>query len=134
MSDMTNYLERQVYEWMRGVQMPTPPGTLYVALFTVAPSETAAGTEVSSSGTAYTRMAVTLPASSAPGDGSGAIASAINFPTATGGGWGTVVAVALMDASSAGNALMWKAISPSVAVAAGDSLRFDAAGLSVTFN
>ena len=74
MSDLSNYMERNIYEWFRGNQMPTPPATLYVALFTVAPGEATAGTEVSTSGTAYARQVVTLPASSAPGDGAGSIA------------------------------------------------------------
>src|SRR5690348_8635519 len=107
MADMTNYFERLVYEWLRGNQMPTPPSTLYLALFTVMPGESSAGTEVSTSGTGYARMVVTLPASSAPGDGSGANSAIINFPTALAAwhGGGGVVGAALMDAASAGNAL-----------------------------
>jgi hypothetical protein len=129
MADMSNYLEEQIYNWLRGTAMPSAPATLYVALFTTAPTESTAGTEVS--GGSYARQAVTLPAYSA-GSGGGSNSAIVNFPTAT-GSWGTVVAVGLMDAASAGNLLMYKAIS-SQAVASGQSIRVDASALTVTFN
>jgi hypothetical protein len=129
-SDMSNYLERQVYEWMRGTAMPSAPAAIYLGLFTVAPGESSAGTEVT--GGSYARQAVTLPASSAPGDGSGANSAIINFPTAS-GSWGTVVAVGIFDAVSGGNLLMYKTVT-NFTVSSGESARVDASGLTVTFN
>ena len=57
MSAMSDYLENKMVDQLfRGQAAPTT-STLYVALFTAAPSDSGGGTEVS--GSAYARVAVT---------------------------------------------------------------------------
>lgn len=94
----------------RNTAPPTPPTSLYVALFTVTPASSGAGgTEVT--GGSYARVAVTT-GTSGSGAGSGwtdptATNSSTNvadtvFPTAT-APWGTVVSAGLYDAPTGGN-------------------------------
>lgn len=83
---------------LRGVAF-TPPGSRYVALYTVAPTSAGGGTEVT--GGAYVRQSVTF---AAPSGFACANSGLITFPTPT-VAWGEVLAVAILDASTAGNML-----------------------------
>lgn len=79
----------------------TPPGTLYVALFTVLPNiSTYGGTEVSGSGTSYARVAITKDTGWTGPTGSPATeynnTSDLTFPTPT-GNWGTIVGAGLFN-------------------------------------
>lgn len=98
-----------------------PKRPIYVALYTVAPSDSGGGTEVS--GGAYARVAV-QPADaawSAP-DGTGGLTdnvAAITFPAPT-ANWGTVVAFGIHDRLTGGNLLVHGAITPNKTVNNGD--------------
>lgn len=106
----------------------TTPITPYVALFTVAPTDSTAGTECS--GGSYARVAANGKWAT-PAAGSVANNAVITFPTAT-GSWGTVVAFAIMSASSAGSVLMWGALGTSKAIASGDTPSFAISALTLT--
>ncbi len=123
MSDMTNAYEEELYE---AVRADTP----HLALFTAAPTESAAGTEVAGNG--YARMPITLPAYNS-GIGGGATAVQFDFPAAS-GTWGVIVAVGIFDALSAGNLRLYKAITPTAQIVAGMSVRVSAGGLTVAFD
>lgn len=125
--NLTDYLEQAYINWLRGSQMPTPPGTLYIALFTTATDDTGAGTEVSGGG--YARAAIAL---SAPG-AAGAVSNAaqVPFPIAT-GSWGTVTHAALMSAASGGNMLVQGILSASKAIASGERFVFDPTQVAFT--
>lgn len=81
----------------------TPPGTLYVALFTTLPAADGTG-GVEVSGGSYARLAVTNNNTNFPGASSGAKVNGTAWtwdaPTAN---WGTLVGCALMSASSGGD-------------------------------
>lgn len=84
---------------LRGVTY-TSPSTVYAALYTVAPTDSTGGTEVSDP--SYARQAVTFSApSGSPSSTSNT--NQLDFPIAT--TTYTVVAVAICDASSGGNQL-----------------------------
>lgn len=88
-----------------GLQNSATEGSLYVALFTAAPSDSAAGTECNY--TSYARVAVAR--SSAGWTVSGANcsnAAAVTFPACT-GGTNTAVAFGILTASSSGDLLFW---------------------------
>ncbi len=104
----------------------TPPSTIYVALYTAAPGVGGGGTEVS--GGAYGRQTVTF---SAPINGVTSNTVDINFPIAT-LDWGTIVAFALLDASSGGNLLYFGNLSSPRAISTNDQARFPAGQLTVT--
>ena len=108
-------------------QIPfTPPATIYVALYTVAPTAGGGGTEVS--GGAYGRQTVAF---SAPTSGMSTNTADINFPIAT-VAWGTIVAFALLDASSGGNLLYFGNLSTPRTINVNDQPRFPAGQLVVT--
>jgi hypothetical protein len=110
------------------------PTTLYVALYTAAPTSAGGGTECT--GGSYARSAVTnnltnFPSASGGGPGVKANGTAVTFPTAS-AGWGTVVAFGVFDASSGGNLLYWGTLTTSRAVALGDTPSFAIGALTVT--
>ncbi len=125
MSSFTDYLEDRVLNHIFRNTASTAPATVYLALFTVTPSDTGGGTEVSTGG--YARQAITFGASSG-----GAIAntSAVAF-TAAGANYGTVVAVAVMDALTVGNMLAWDGITSAI-VNDGDTINFPIGDIDIT--
>lgn len=117
MSGFSDYTENKLGDFLLRGQAYTPPATVYVALFTAAPSDSAAGTEVT--GGSYARVAVACSMANFSGTQSAGSTTAstgtngqfsnngtITFPTPT-ADWGTVVATALMDASSGGHVVLW---------------------------
>ena len=128
MSGFSDYLEDKVLEHVFGGNAFTAPSTLYVALYTVAPSDTGGGTEVS--GGAYARQTATFTVSGTnPTTASNT--AAIEYPTAT-ADYGTVVAVGVLDASSSGNLLAYSTLDSSKVVSSGDVFRFNAGDLDIT--
>lgn len=103
---LSDYLEGKLMDHILGNTAFTAPATVHMALFTVSPSDTGGGTEVS--GGSYARVAITNNTTNWPNFSAGLKSSgtAINFPTPT-ADWGTVVAWGLFDAASAGNLLFW---------------------------
>ena len=128
MAEISDYYENQIIDHMLRAVAFTPPATVYVALFTAAPTDAGGGTEVS--GGAYARQAVTLSAASA---GATSNSADVTFPAAT-ANWGTVVALGLFDAETAGNLLMWTNLDVSKAVNSGDTAKFNTGDLDITFD
>ena len=130
MAGFSDYLEDKVLDHVFGGVSYTAPSTLYVALYTVAPDDTGGGTEVTTAGTAYARQTATFTVSgTSPTTASNS--AAIEYPTAT-ANYGTVVAVGILDASSAGNLLAYADLDTSKVVSSGDVFRFDAGDLDIT--
>lgn len=135
MANMSDYLEVELRKHIFRTGSFTKPSALYVALFTVTPSDSGGGTEVT--GGSYARVqrdpldANWTAASST--DGLTDNAAAITFPTPT-ANWGTVVAFGIFDASTSGNLLIWGPITPNKTVNNGDPAPSFATGaLDVTF-
>jgi hypothetical protein len=126
MAEFTDFMENKIIDHMLRAQAYTPPATVYVALFTSAPSDAGGGTEVS--GGSYARQAVTLAAAAG---GASENSAAITFPQAT-ADWGTVTHLALMDALTGGNMLMHSPLDASKTVNNGDTFKFEAGDLDVT--
>ena len=130
MSAATNYLENEVLDHVlgKGTRDFTSPTSLYVGLLTaVSDGEAASWTEVS--GTNYARTSVAFGAASS---GSATNSADVEFPAAGSGGWGTVTHIAIFDASSAGNALFYGALSASRAVDEADIFTIVAGNLSIS--
>lgn len=107
---------------------PLPSGTFEVGLFTSAPTDSSAGTEVVTSGTAYARQAVSSWTTSTAGLVSNT--SDINFPTATGPGWGTIVAIGVFK----GTTLIAHADVTGKQITAGDTVKIMAGDLDITLD
>lgn len=127
MAGFSNYLETAVLNHVFGASAYTAPTTLYLALYTAAPSDTGGGTEVS--GGSYARQTVAFTVS---GD-TASNTSAIEFPTAT-ASWGTVVYVGVFDALTSGNLLAYAALTTNKAIDSGDVLRVPAGDLDITLD
>ena len=128
MAGFSDYLEDKVLEHVFGGNAYTAPTTLYVALYTVAPTDTGGGTEVS--GGAYARQSGAFTVSGTnPTTASNS--AAVEYPTAT-ADYGTVVAVGIFDALSSGNLLAYANLTTSKVVSTGDVFRFNTGDLDVT--
>jgi hypothetical protein len=128
MAGFSDYLEDKVLDHVFGGNAYTAPSTLYVALYTVAPTDTGGGTEVS--GGSYARQSGAFTVSGTnPTTASNT--AAIEYPTAT-ADYGTVVAVGILDASSSGNLLAYADLTTSKVVSNGDVFRFNTGDLDIT--
>lgn len=121
MAGKSDYLENKILNFIFNGGSFTAPATVYIGLFTSAPTDAGGGTEVS--GGSYARVAITCNTGNFPTTSTGLIqnANVHNFAQAS-AGWGTVVAFGIFDALSSGNLLYWGTISPSKTVASGDTL------------
>jgi len=117
MSSFSNYLEDAVLNYVfRNSGTPTSAG-VHLALFTVAPTDAGGGTEVSGNGYARQETAFGAPSG-------GAIANTVAEAfTASGGSFGTIVAIGIFDASTGGNMIAFDGIT-SATVGDGDTISF----------
>lgn len=122
----TDYLETNLLNHVLRNTAYSSPTTVYVALFTAAPTDAGGGTEVT--GGAYVRESVAFDA---PVGGQVVNSADVLFPIAT-LDWGTIVAFALFDASSSGNMLYYANLTASRDILTGDQLRFPAGQLIVS--
>ena len=128
-----NTLRNAILDHALGGPDYTRLGTVYIALFTAAPTSAGGGTEVSTSGTNYARYSLTNNTSEwgAAASGVKANLNLIDFGTAT-ANWGTVVAGAIMSASSAGYILYFGPLTTSKTINTSDGFRIPIGGLVLT--
>lgn len=129
----SDYLEDELLDHVLGGGDFTRPASVYVGLFTAAPTDAGGGTEVS--GGDYARVEVTNNSTNWPAasGGSKSNGAAMTFPVAT-ASWGTVAAFGIFDAASGGNLLAWGDLTTSRAIASGDVANFPADSLTVTLD
>lgn len=132
MSAASDYLELKVLDHvLRYSASPyTGVSTLYLGLFTADTGleGNAPSAEVSTSGTAYVRTAVTFAAAAS---GSSATNATVTYAAAT-ANWGTVTHVAVMDASTSGNVLFYGAVTTSKTIETGDTFQVSSGNLTVS--
>lgn len=137
---LSDYLENKLIDHVFRGQAYTAPTTIYVALYTSACSDSAAGTEVS--GGSYARPGVTsslanwagtqAAGSTTASSGAGGTTSnngVITFATPS-AGWGTVTHIGLVDAVTGGNLLVCTALTIGKTINSGDTVSFPAASLT----
>ena len=134
---LTDYGENKLVDALLRAQAIGTPATWYIALFTDTCTDAGPGTEVSTSGTAYGRQAVTAAlanwagtqsaGSTTASSGTGGTTSNNNVIawSASTAAWGNIQSVGWMDASSAGN--RWICINLTSA------LNVSGAGFTVSF-
>jgi hypothetical protein len=135
MTAASNYLENKVLDHVLTATGYTAPTTRYLALFNNTSGNAAAnleaGTltdEVSTSGTAYARKAVTFAAASS---GTSATNATVTFDAAT-ASFGSVTHVAVMDASTSGNVLFWGAVTTAKTIDSGDTFQVTSGNLTIS--
>lgn len=137
---LSDYLENKLVDHVFRGQAYTAPTTIYVALFTSACSDSAAGTEVSGGNYARPGIVSSLAnwagtqaaASTTASSGTGGTTSnngVVTFATPS-ASWGTVTHTGLMDAVTAGNLLVCTALTTSKTINSGDTITFPAASFT----
>ena len=134
MSQATNYLEDAIVQHFFRTGSFTKPTVLAVALYTATPGEAGGGTEVS--GGSYARVSNNPLdanwAATSGGNGQTSNVGALTFPAPT-AAWGTVTHMAILDATSAGNMLVYGTLTNSRIINNGDAApSFAANALTVT--
>ena len=131
MAAMSNYLENKIIDHVLRGTPYTAPTTVYFALLTAAPSDAGGGTEVT--GGSYARVALTAnttnfagtqaAASTAVSSGTNGTTSnnvVVTFPTPT-ANWGVATHMAVYDATTSGNLLVYGALNASKTINNGDA-------------
>ena len=128
MAALSNYSEKLLLDYLMTAGSVTRPTAWYVALYTVAPSDSGGGTEVSGYG--YTRKTVAFAAATS-GAGTTSNTGDVSW-TASGGAYGTVVAIGIHNAASSGSLLWHGNMTASKTIADGDTLEFSAGNIDLT--
>jgi hypothetical protein len=135
MSAMSDYLEGQIRAHIFRTASFTKPTVLAVALYTAAPGETGGGTEVT--GGSYARVQrdpldANWTAASAT-DGLTDNAAALTYPAPT-ANWGVVTHMAILDATTAGNFIVYGALTTPKTINSSDPApSFPIGALDITF-
>lgn len=130
MSSFSDFLEDKVLRHVFTNTAYTPPTTIYVALFTVAPTDAGGGTEVSTTSTGYARQSMAFTVSGT-NPTQAVNTAAVEYSTAL-TSWGTIVAAAVFDAATGGNMLAWGPLTSNKTIASGDVFRFPASSFVIT--
>ncbi len=132
MSAASNYLENKVLDHVLRNTAYTQPGNLFVGLFkNNSLSNLEAGTlsdEVSTSGTAYARKAVTFGAAAS---GTATNSATVTFEAAS-ADWGTVTAIAILDTITTCNVIFYGNLTTSKLIENGDTMQFVSTNISVS--
>ena len=121
----SDYLENKLLDHALGTTAFTKPASVTVALYTVAPSDSTAGTEVT--GGSYARQAATFSAAASGATTNNTNIDFTNMPAAT------VVAVGILEVST-NNLLFWSTLATSRTTLAGDTVRINSGALSVSLD
>ena len=141
----TDYAENKLVDYLFRGQAAGTPTTWYVALYTVCPTDSAAGTEVTNSNAyarvsvganALTNWAATQGGTSASSGTTGTTSNlaVITFPTVTTASWGTIQCFGLVDSGTwgAGNLWVYSTITTPPTLTVGATASFAVGTLTVT--
>jgi len=119
----SNYLEGAVLSAILNKQTYTG-GNVYVGLYNVAPTESTSGTELTGNG--YSRQIANFAVSS----GTALNVDGIGFPAT--GAWLAAKAVAILDASTGGNVLLYKNLGTAKTIGNAETITFAANSISIS--
>jgi hypothetical protein len=122
---LSNYAENKVLDHVLGTTTFTKP-TTYVALYTVAPTDSSAGTEVT--GGSYARLAGAFDAATGGASSNSGNLDFTGMPACT------VVAIGVLDNSTGGNLLIHGTLTANKVLDAGDTLRVAQGDLDITID
>ena len=124
--NLSDYLEVKLLDHFLGTTTYTKPTTVYLALYTAAPTDSSAGTEVS--GGSYARKVATFNGASSGAPTNNSDIDFNGMPACT------VVAIAVTDALTSGNILVYGPLTANKSLDAGDILRVSSGDLSISIN
>ena len=123
---LTNAFETHTLNYLLNATSVTRPTAWYVGLFTADPTDTGSlSNEIS--GNSYARRPVAFSVSGAVATNS----AAVEFAAATGGNWGTITHIGVIDASTSGNMIVHSALAVSKAINVGDVFRIPTGDLDI---
>lgn len=131
---LTDFTVNEILDQLFGAAAYTAPATLYAAALLVLPVDADTGsTIVEPTGGSYARKSLTnnLTNFAAAASRLKQTDQDITFATAT-ADWGIIIAVGLVDASSAGNLLWWGELTASKEVLSGNVLKVAAGDLAIS--
>ena len=128
--NLSNYLENKLLDHFLGTAAYTMPTTVYVGLYTVAPSDTGTGT---TGGTQVTGGSYARQTAVFSGAASGTTSNTANIDFA-GMPAATTVAIGVFDALTAGNLLLWGTLTANKTTDAGDTLRIATGDLDISID
>jgi len=128
----STWLSNKILGLELGLTTWTPPATWYLALFTTLPTPGGTGgVEVSTGG--YARIAITNNTTNFPSPTNGQVVNGAAIACGTpSSSWGTIVGVALYDASTGGNMGRVFIASPPISAPASTPLTIPAGSLIAT--
>lgn len=133
MASFSNYLENALLNHVFNGAALGLPSTLYIGLFTAAPTDAGGGTEVT--GNNYSRLAVPADSTNFPTATSGTIQNALTLTFAIpSGNWGTVTHIGIFDAATAGNLLVWGALNQSRIITSSADVKLNQNQLTITLD
>lgn len=128
--NLTNYLENKLLEHSVGRTAYTAPSHVYLGLYTVAPTDSTAGTEAG--GGNYARVQLSFGAAS---EGTISINAAATFGgTGATAAFGTILAMGISDSPTVGNLLWYAPLSPSFTLGVGDTFTVQSGGITLALS
>jgi hypothetical protein len=127
---LTNYGESKVLAHLFGGTTYAPVATWYIALFSVAPTDTTAGTELTGGG--YSRAAVTNNTTNFPA--ANPTVNGADITLFTSSGTHSAVAMGFVDAASGGNLVAYSTLTTPQSIVNLDVVRIVAGQLSVSLD
>lgn len=124
---LSNYAENKVLDHVLGTTSYTMPST-YLALFTVAPTDSTSGTEATGGSYARQSLSGLFTAASGGASSNNANIDFAGMPACT------IVAIGIMDNSSGGNLLVHGTLTANKVLDAGDTLRIATGDLDITID
>lgn len=137
MANMSDYLEVQLIDHTLRTSTFSKPSGVWVCLLTTTPTDSNTGSTIVEPSTGgYARFSLGAPADADWNRVSASTGIATNAAawswTASGGNYGTITSIALVDASTAGNVLFWGALAANKTINDGDTFTVSIAGCSLT--
>ena len=128
--NLSNYLENKLLDHFLGTAAYTMPTTVYVGLYTVAPSDTGTGTTGGTqvTGGSYARQTAVFSAAASGTTSNTANIDFAGMPAAT------TVAIGVFDALTSGNLLLWGTLTANKTTDAGDTLRIATGDLDISID
>ena len=124
--NLSDYLENKLLDHFLGTATYTKPTTVYIALYTVTPSDAGGGTQVT--GGSYARQSAVFSAAAGGTTSNTANIDFAGMPAAT------TVAIGVFDAITAGNLLLWGTLTANKTTDAGDTLRIATGDLDISID
>jgi hypothetical protein len=124
--NLSDYLENKLLDHFLGTTSYTMPTTVYIGLYTVAPTDAGGGTQVT--GGSYARQTAAFGAASSGATSNSANIDFAGMPAAT------TVAIGVFDALTAGNLLLWGTLTTNKTTDAGDTLRIATGDLDISID